>query len=183
MIKFFGNWGRKEDGATAVEFSLLFMPYLLLCLGIIELSLMFTAESLLEGATTQAARQVKTGQLQNSGAADMEAEFRNLLCDHATVLINCEDIVIEARVMTSFGDFASMQPSFDEDGAMMPDGFDAGGSSDRILIRTFYRYNAFTPLVGPMLFGVDNSRNFISTIVLQSEPYDFQSELQANGEI
>ncbi len=76
MIKFFGKWGKNRDGATAIEFAFLAMPYLLLSLGIIELSLMFASESLLEGATSRAARTVKTGQLQQSAPENMEGEIR-----------------------------------------------------------------------------------------------------------
>lgn len=181
MLKFCRKFIRRKDGATAVEFSFLLMPYVIMSLGIIELSLMFTSESLLEGSVSKASRQIKTGQLQRSGAENLETEFRTELCNHARVLINCDDVVIEARVMNSFNDIASMQPQFDEDGNMLAQGFDAGGSSDRVLVRVAYRYTAFTPLVGPMLWGADNSRNFMSTIVLQTEPYDFEAEL-AEGE-
>jgi len=181
MIKFFGKWGKNREGATAIEFAFLAMPYLLLSLGIIEISLMFASESMLEGATTRAARTVKTGQLQQSGAADLESNFRTTLCNYAPVLIRCEDIVIEAKVMESFADYDSMQPQFDEDGMMESDGFALGGSSEKILIRVAYNYTAFTPLVGQILWGPDSSRLFVSTIVLQSEPYDFSEEMGLDG--
>lgn len=178
-----GGWRKNKDGATAIEFAFLFMPYLLLSLGIIEMSMMFASESLLEGATTQAARTVKTGQLQQSGVGDVEGEFRKTLCAAAPVLIKCEEIVIEARVMDSFSDFDDMLPTFDEDGNMVSSGFDPGASSGRVLIRASYNYQAFTPLVGEMLWGTDRRRLFISTIVMQIEPYDFAAELEAEGEI
>lgn len=183
MLKFFRNLFKRKEGSTAAEFAFLLMPYLVMSMGIIELSLMFTSESLLEGATSEAARKVKTGQIQQSGAPDLEAEFKNAICDYATVLIKCDDVIIEARVMESFSDAEAMQPTLDEDGNMVSSGFAIGGSSDRVLIRVAYRYNAFTPFVGPMLWGADNSRNFMSTVVLQSEPYDFAAELMAEGEI
>ena len=85
--------------------------------------------------------------------------------------------------MSSFADASTMSPVFDEDGAMVSQGFDAGGSSDRILVRASYTYSGLTPLVGPLLLGETNSRMFISTIVLQSEPYDFGAELAMEGEI
>ena len=181
MIKFFGKWGKNREGATAIEFAFLAMPYLLLSLGIIELSLMFASESMLEGATTRAARVVKTGQLQQSGSANLENDFRAKLCEYAPVMIRCDDIVIEARVMESFADYASMQPQFDQDGQMESDGFALGGSSENIMIRVAYNYTAFTPLVGQMLWGADSSRMFMSTIVLKSEPYDFSEEIGLGG--
>ena len=181
MIKFLQKWRKNRDGATAIEFAFLAMPYLLLSLGIIEMSLMFASESMLEGATTRAARVVKTGQLQQSGTADLEGDFRAKLCSNAPVLIRCEDIVIEAKVMESFANYENMQPQFDQNGDMQTDGFSLGGSSEKILIRVAYNYTAFTPLVGQMLWGADSSRMFMSTIVLQSEPYDFSEEIALDG--
>ena len=181
MIKFFGKWGKNREGATAIEFAFLAMPYLLLSLGIIEMSLMFASESLLEGATSRAARVVKTGQLQQSATENMENEFREKICTYAPVLIKCNDIIIEARVMDNFADYGAMQPSFDEDGMMTSNGFALGGSSQKVLIRVAYNYTAITPLVGQMLWGADSSRLFMSTIVLQSEPYDFSEEMALDG--
>lgn len=182
MIKFSGKWGRNKDGTTAIEMSFLFMPYLLLSLGIIEMSLMFASESMLEGATTRSARIIKTGQLQQVAPENMEAEFRRKLCTHLPAMIDCEAVVVEARVMENFADFDDMQPSFDEDGRMVSSGFALGGSSSKVLVRVSYNYQAYAPFVGHLLYGEDNSRLFISTIVLQSEPYDFSAETLAGGE-
>ena len=161
---------RKEDGTTAIEFSLLAMPYMLLTLGIIEISIMYAAASLLEGATNDASRLIRTGQLQQS-SEDPETLFRNAICDYATVLIRCDDVVIEVQTLESFSEYAA--PSYDEDGNMESSGFDAGASSDRVLIRAAYRYSMMTPFIGSLLTGGTNSTLFMSTIVLQTEPYDF----------
>lgn len=177
MIKFFRNFLRKEDGSTAIEFSILVWPFVMLTLGIIELSLMFTAESLLEGATSQASRQIKTGQIQQASPGDIEAEFRTALCERIPVLIDCNQVQIEAQVMTSFGDFDTMQPEFDEDGNFVPAGFAVGGSSAKVLLRAVYYYPAMTPILAPLFPFPGNTRLFVATIVLQVEPYDFASEV------
>jgi Flp pilus assembly protein TadG len=174
MYKLFKNWRRKKEGTTAIEFALLAMPYLMLSLAIIELSLMYASASLLEGATDSAARMLRTGQIQQSGSADPEGDFRDAMCDFATVLINCNDVTIEVMAMDSYGDYDSMAPVYDGDGNMISQGFDAGGSNDRMLIRVAYRYEMVTPLVGPLLNGPGGGTQFISTIVLQSEPYEFE---------
>ena len=170
--KLFRKWVCKDDGVTAVEFSLLFAPYMMLTLGIIEVSMMFLSASLLEGATNDAARLIRTGQMQESGSAPEDA-FRDALCSYSMAFVNCNDITIEVQEMTSFGDYGSMAASFDGDGNLISSGVDIGESSDRVLIRTAYRYEMMTPLVGPLLSGGNGSRLFMSTIVLQSEPYDF----------
>lgn len=174
--KFLKGWGKKTDGTTAIEFSLLVIPYLILSLGIIELAVMYTAASLLEGATGSAARLIRTGQVQQA-AGDPEQMFRDAICDYATVLISCEDVEVEVIQMDSFADFDSYAPSYDEDGNMNSSGFSPGGSNDRVLIRTAYRYDMMTPFVGPLLAGADGSILFMSTIVLQTEPYEFEGNV------
>jgi len=89
------------------------------------------------------------------------------------VLINCNDVVVESLTLDSFSDVATSPAQFDADGNMVSQGFDAGGSDARVLIRVAYRYEMMTPFVGVLISGSDNSRLFMSTIVLQVEPYDF----------
>ncbi len=171
MRSFSRKFVKKEDGATAIEFSMLLMPYLMIVFGIIELSLMFTSASLLEGSADSAARLIRTGQIQQSNA-DPETMFRDALCQFAVVLIDCDDIVIEVSTLNSYGDFSA--PTYDANGDMISSGFDVGGSNDKVLIRVAYRYSMVTPIVGPILNGAGGSRLFMSTIVLQTEPYEFQ---------
>ncbi len=170
--KFLKSLFRKEDGTTAIEFSMLLFPYMLLTLGILELAIMFTSQSLLEGATSSAARMIRTGELQESGAGNEEQVFQDALCNYARAFINCQNIVVEVKPLNSFYD--DITPTYDGDGNIVPDAFDSGGSDQAMLIRTSYRYPMITPIVGPLLMGPDGSTLFVSTIVLQTEPYDFQ---------
>jgi len=172
VFKIFRKWLRKDGGTTSIEFGLLFIPYLFLTLGIIELSVMYASASLLEGATNKAARLVRTGQLQQGGS-DPETVFREAICDYATVLINCEAVGIEAYEMSSYSDFSDYEPQFDDEGEFVSQGFTIGGSNAKVLIRVAYNYNMLSPLVGTLLAGPDSKMLFMSTIVLQTEPYDF----------
>lgn len=167
------SYVRKKDGSTSLEFALLFIPYLLLTLGTIELSLMFTAGTLLEGATGNASRLIRTGQIQQSNL-DPQEMFRDALCDYATVLVNCNEIDVEVVQLDSFADAANNVPTFDDDGNLVSQGFAPGGSNDRVLIRIAYRYRVITPMVGTLLAGEDGERLFMSTLVLQTEPYEFE---------
>jgi Flp pilus assembly protein TadG len=171
--KFFRSWVDRKEGTTAIEFSLMAIPYFMLTIGILEVSIMYASACLLEGATTAAARLIRTGQVQQAESADPEEMFRDAVCDYAEALIACDKVIIEVRQMESFDDYDSMGAQYDEDGNMVSQGFDAGGSNDRVLIRVAYRYEMLTPFIGPLLVGPDNSRQFMSTIVLQTEPYEF----------
>ena len=171
-VEFFKKWVEKKDGVTAIEFSLLAVPFLFLMLGIIEVSLAFTAGTLLEGATSSAARLVRTGQLQQS-VGDPETAFRDEFCEYATVLVNCNDVTIEVQTMPSFADYSAYQASYDADGNLDSAGFDAGGSGDTVLIRVGYSYDMITPFIGDLLTNDTGKMFFMSTVVMQVEPYDF----------
>jgi len=170
MIQTINKWFRRRDGATAIEFALLVMPFMLITLGIIELSLMFLSASIVEGATDAAARLIRTGKVQQS-TGDQEAMFRAALCTYATALVDCDDMIIEVIAIDNYADYTD--PVFDGDGAMISQGFDPGGSNGKVIIRVAYRYEMITPIVGNMLNGADGATQFISTIVMQSEPYEF----------
>lgn len=171
MKRLFNSWKRKDDGATAIEFSLLFMPYMLISLGIMELSLMFLSASLVEGATDSASRLIRTGAVQQTNG-DPEEMFRDALCEFAIVLVDCEEMVVEVSTLDSYSNFSG--PTFDGSGNLVSQGFSPGGSNARVVVRVAYRYEMITPIVGQLLNGPGGSTLFMSTIVMQSEPYEFQ---------
>lgn len=168
------KWLGRRDGTTAVEFTLVAVPFMLMTIGIIEVALAYTASSLFQGATEAAARLVKTGQLQQSGG-DPETVFRNALCQKAVVLVDCTKIQLEVVHVTndSFLGAGTYAATFDEDGNLVSRGFDAGADNDVILIRAAYRYEFITPLLGQLLGGSQGSWLLLTTIVLETEPYDF----------
>ncbi len=168
-------WRKNEEGATAVEFALVGVPFILLVVGILEMSLMFTAQSLLEASTSSASRLVRTGQIQ-LGAG--EVAFTEAICDSADVLIPCDNIQYQVMPLEDFGAAEALPPaSFDDEGNLENQGFDAGGVSDVILIRVAYRYPIKTPMMQILLTNNnDTSRLMVSTVVLKTEPYQFEDE-------
>ncbi len=169
------HWWRGQEGVTAVEFSLLALPLVVMVIGTIEIALMFTTQSLLDASTYTAARMIRTGQIQQSGSDEPEEIFRETLCDFAALLIPCGDIQFQVTNLPNFGDADGMpDATFDDDGNMQGQGFDPGGVSAVVLIRVAYRYSIITPLMQPVLTNrSDGSRIMMSTIVLQTEPYEF----------
>jgi Flp pilus assembly protein TadG len=165
---------KNNDGVAAIEFALVATPFVFMIIGIIEMALMFTSQSLLEASTTTAARQIRTGQIQQAGG-DMQGTFRTLVCDFADVLIPCDSIQFQVVNIDSFQDAEDFPPpTFDEDGNLEDQTFDPGGASDIVMIRAVYRYPIVTPLMAPVLNNDSNgNRLMMSTIVLQTEPYEF----------
>lgn len=167
-----------QRGATAVEFSLIALPLFVLIMGIVEVGLFFAAGLVLEGASADAGRLIRTGQVQLS--ADPEGVFSEALCERGRPMLRCNLIQYEVIHVESdrFADAALVPPAFDDEGNLIPAGFDSGNSNDVILIRSAYRYEFLTPFLGPMVTG-DPTRNWMvhmATVVLKSEPYIFGEE-------
>ena len=151
MIKTLRRWLRREEGVTAVEFSLVAMPLFTIIFGIIELSMFFASGTVLEGASSEAARRIRTGQVQQ--ADDPEEAFKTLLCHQAGAMLDCDKIQYEVIHMgnNTFSLADTMEPQFDEDGNLIPHPFDAGGDSDVILVRAYYQWHFYTPFLSTML--------------------------------
>ncbi len=58
---------KSDDGAAAAEFAIVATPFFALMFGIIEVSLIYFGNVSLENGMMEAARQVRTGQLQIAG--------------------------------------------------------------------------------------------------------------------
>ena len=174
MLKILQKWKSQDDGSTAIEFALTAIPVIMLLIGIIELSLFFAANNILHGATESAARLIRTGQVQQA-AGDPQVMFEDALCDHASIFIPCNKIQYEVITLADFSDYSTYPIQYDLDGNLDSNGFAAGGVNDVVLIRAIYRYKFITPLMGPILGdGADNSKLILSTIILQTEPYNFE---------
>lgn len=178
MRSFRKNWRKRNNGTTAIEFSMLAFPFVLMIVGIIEVSLMFTSAVMVEGGTSVASRLIRTCQLQDM-TGDPEENFKTAFCSHATVLLNCEEkLHVEAIQMPdeSFMNASNYSANFDENGNMISSGFDTGDVSDVVLIRAAYRYELLTPIFSTLMGGVDGTKTFLSTIVLQVEPCEYEEE-------
>ena len=74
-----GRFARAERGATAVEFALVALPFLMLVFAIIELGLVFLVSITLESAVADVGRTIRTGQVQTGGGS--AASFKTAVCD------------------------------------------------------------------------------------------------------
>lgn len=169
------GWKKNEKGSTAVEFALIGIPFILMVIGIIEMALMFTAHSLLEASTSEAAREIRTGAVQQGGG---ETLFQDTLCGFASLLIPCDEIQYQVVSIPSFQDAEDFPDAqFDEDGNLQDQQFDSGGVNDVVMMRVAYKYPIKTPMMQLMLTNNnDSNRILLSTVVLQTEPYQFEEE-------
>src|SRR5262245_18866068 len=79
---------RNTSGSVAIEFALIAPIFFLLLFGIIEATLALFANMVLENATKETARLIRTGQAQNSKMS--QAQFRQAVCDRISIVMSCD---------------------------------------------------------------------------------------------
>ncbi|GAB5387659.1 MAG: hypothetical protein Alpg2KO_06270 [Alphaproteobacteria bacterium] len=174
MPDWFRQWvdafRRDEDGVTAIEFGLVATPFFVIIIAIIETSLMFFNATLLEGAVSDASRAIRTGEVASQG--DPQDAFRETVCD--TVLtLPCDELLFEVRAFDDFGTAATAEPTYDDDGNLVPAGFNTGSGNQVIVARVTHNYQFITPLVGAVIAGNADSRIPLSAVaIFRNEPFD-----------
>ena len=164
-----GPFLRDEHGNAMLEFALVAPPFFLLLLGTLEVSIMFFAGAVLEGATKEVARQIRTGQIQAS--ADPLVAFQQELCSSLVGIIDCGRVVFNVQTFSSFS-AVSMPIELDEDGEIVNTAFAPGGSSAVTVVRSMYRWKFSTPLIEQVMPSGLGGHLLVSTVAFQTEPYN-----------
>lgn len=169
------SWRRDARGSAAIEFTLLAVPFTLFVVAIIELALMFAGGFVLQGSVNNAARLIRTGQLQQA-QADPEEMFAETLCATAGILLNCGEVEYDVRTLDSFLE-VDATPNIDEEGVMTDPEFDVGGVSDVVMVRASYLYPLMTPGISRFFSDAPgNKKLLMSTVIFETEPYEFEDD-------
>lgn len=91
-IRLLKKYKEDRDGATALEFAILAVPFLTILFGIIELAVVFFLNSSLTHAMHETARDVRTGEFQ--GTCGDAAQFKTQVCDRLAIG-KCENLRID----------------------------------------------------------------------------------------
>jgi len=143
---------KNREGATALEFALLILPFSALVFGIIELSILFFFNSTLNHATAEVSRQIRTGQFQ-ANCANGEAEFKAAVCEYMNGLGDCEGR-LRIEVKDGSGSFVGLaddpddKPEIDPDTGepiIPPNEYDNTGPRDVVIVRAQYYHSLAIP--------------------------------------
>ena len=139
-------------------------------MAIIESAIVLLSGQVLQTATTNAARQIMTGQAQN--AAWSATQFKTYVCGGLTVMFDCGKLNIDVRSFSAFG--AVSLPSVTN-----PDGtltnayvYQPGNPGDVVVVRLIYQWPILASGLG---IGLVNSANHSNTLIasaaFRNEPY------------
>jgi len=108
FLKQLKKYRRDREGATAVEFAILLVPFSAMLFAIIELGIVFFIQATMGHAMQEASREIRTGQFQSTGG--LAAAFEEKVCDNMAGLGDCGSLRIDV-VTSSTGRFEpSMLP-------------------------------------------------------------------------
>lgn len=166
------RFARRQDGAAAVEFAMVAMPFLLLTFAILETALVFFAGQTLQAAAADSGRLIMTGQAQTAGYS--AGDFKTQVCARIYGLFNCaSSMTVDVKNYTTFGNAATgvnstptTNGSFDSSKA----GYTLGGPGCIQVVTLYYQWPVYIPLLGLNYLG-NNSRLLQATTVFKNEPY------------
>lgn len=167
-----GFW-RARDGAAAVEFALVALPFMFMLFAILEIALIFTIDSVLDNATVETGRLVRTGQASAMSMTTAD-QFKEELCDRMIIFEGpCLDpgtTAIDVRIIPQF-DVDLDNPAADGEFAAGETQFTPGGPGNLILVRVWYKQPIITAFLAPgsqeLLSG---KRILASTTAFRNEP-------------
>ena len=154
---------RDDGGSVAVEMAIVAPPFILLMLTIVEMALPIVAQSALDGATRDAARLLRTGQIASAGNFGQQATlFQRTLCANLSALLiqaTCDDTVIfDVEPYSSFGGMAFQHDppctrNANSSGSGVPCAFNPGSGGQIVGVQVRYWRPFIVPWVGGCLSG------------------------------
>ena len=161
-----------HGGAAAVEMALVATPFFLLLFGIIELAMIFLVSSSLENATAQAARTIRTGEMQTGGGN--ASSFKTQICNNFGWLQSdcANNLYVDVRTFNSFATVADPQPVQNKVFNTAALQFSPGGPSQIVVVRAYYQWPLIAPLMSQALETVSGGKVLLtSTATFRNEPY------------
>jgi Flp pilus assembly protein TadG len=176
---------RSDEGAVAIEFAMLAIPFFMLLFAIIESCIAYAAEQVLDNAVDDIGRQLRTGQI-TAGAnlpTDMNAaEFREAFCEHIQIMLSCDTdkLYLDIRSFSNFSNIPVGIPR--EDNRAFGDldttnfGYSPGGAGSINMVRAFYRWPIITDLIRPYITNIRPEDGSMPTDYLIVGTSAFQNE-------
>lgn len=166
---------RGRSGASAVEFAIVAPVFLMMMFATFEVGWFYFVNSTVDGAATNAARMLRTGQAHDVSSGEF---FHQFVCPRVKVVANCSSrLTVEVKKFDTFGQLADAigDPIICRDSELteidaIP--YDPSEELGIYRIRLCLLYNTLNPAIGMSLSQNDlGQRKVTATYVLRAEPY------------
>lgn len=171
------RYRKDSQGATAIEFGIVSVPFLAIIFGILELALVFFTGSVLTQSISDTGRMVRVGSFQSCGQA---AEFKSLVCARMKNMMNCNanlrvDLVtasnFQAVTLVDPGD-SGLDPD-DEDKEIEEGVYTNTGPGEPVVLRATFYYPLILPNAMTRLENLSGSgrRVITASTAFRNEPF------------
>jgi len=162
-----------RSGSSAVEFAFVGLPFFFMLFAIMEIGLIFVTDSILDNATSNAARLVRTGQA--TGSSMTGAQFKTELCSRMSIFSGdcAAKATVDVRALPQFRNANPPDPiangtSFDASGLT----YISGQPGDLMLVRVWYEHPLITPFLAQAISQLDDGKTLIvATTAFRNEPF------------
>lgn len=134
------QFGRKDDGATAVEFAIVGAPFFALLLVIFETAIVLFTDISLQNGVTAASRLIRTGQAQTMSLES----FRSVVCKNVFTYMDCSKIRLNVTKSTSQPPTGIDISAADDD---TPQAWQQSAASDWVLVQAYCDWRLFLPVL------------------------------------
>ncbi len=182
---------RARQGATAVEFGLIALPFLALLGASLENALVCWQQEILQQAVVDAGRQIYTGKFQTANAGVTNAStlmnnFRTALCTRSdgtprTTIFPCANVRVSVTSASTFSSAAPVSPTATNgSGASDWNGnfssYTCGGASAIMVVQAAVDIPVFFTFLGAQTVTLPNRRRVLqAATVFKVEPYTMNS--------
>ena len=163
-----------ERGVAAIEFGIVALPFLVLILGSLQLSIIYFADQALETFTETWSRQILVGLVQQQNLT--AAQYKTQLCAQLPSLFNCNNFYVDVVSIAATQSFAGADVSlptltFDASGNVTNSWrFQPGSAGNIVVVRMLYQWSVFNLPLGLNLINQTNgSRLLMATAVFKNE--------------
>jgi Flp pilus assembly protein TadG len=165
------RFAREQDGAAAVEFGLVAVPFLALLFAIMETAFVFFAGQSLEYAASQSGRLIMTGQA-DSGGWD-QSTFKNQVCARIVALFDCQNkLYVNVQKYSNYGS-ASTTPPYNNgqlDTSKMK--YEPCQPGETNVLQLYYQWPIYVSLLNSYLANQGGGhRLLIATSAFTCEPF------------
>ena len=168
LWRLIARFARKRDGAVAVEYGLVALPFIWLLLVIFETAGVIFTDIALQNGVSETARLIRTGQVQMQGISP--TRFKELLCGNIASYIDCSkvrvDITKSASLPIAGPDMMTVQDSTAQS-------FQPGGPMEWVLVQARYDWKLTVPgITGLANMGANSTvRRLVCGAMFRNEPY------------
>lgn len=170
------RFAHDDEGAVAIEFAILAIPFFTLIFAILETTLVFFAGQILDSAVQDASRLTRTGQAQTANYT--AANFRTAICNGLYGLFDCSQLRIKVSVVSNFSSATVTTPVQTSANCTttcawtLQEAFTPGVGGDVVLMQVYYKWRTLMNLPGFNIANQPDGTRLLGTVrVFRNEPF------------